>query len=110
MLSAEKNKVLTQVGSGTPMGDYLRRYCMLIGGASELDANPIKTIRLMGEDLVLYKDLGGRYGLVHQPAVRRCRQPRPRQALRHQGLSGEGMRRPPVRLYGAAAGARASDL
>src|SRR6266704_2862391 len=64
MLSAEKNKVLTQVGPGTPMGDYLRRYWMPIGGASELDANPIKTIRLMGEDLVLYKDLGGRYGLV----------------------------------------------
>src|SRR2546423_15622500 len=73
MLSAEKNKVLTQVGPGTPMGDYLRRYWMPIGGASELDANPIKTIRLMGEDLVLYKDLGGGFGLVdrhfpHRPA------------------------------------------
>ncbi len=64
MLSAEKNKILTQVGPGTPMGDYLRRYWMPIGGASELDANPIKAIRLLGEDLVLYKDLGGRYGLV----------------------------------------------
>jgi len=64
MLSAEKNEILTQVGAGTPMGDYLRRYWMPIGGASELDANPIKPIRLMGEDLVLYKDLGGRYGLV----------------------------------------------
>ena len=64
MLSADKNNILTQVGPGTPMGVYLRRYWMPIGGASELDANPIKTIRLMGEDLVLYKDLGGRYGLV----------------------------------------------
>ena len=51
MLSAEKNRVLTQVGPGTPMGDYLRRYWHPIGGASELDANPIKPIRLMGEDL-----------------------------------------------------------
>jgi hypothetical protein len=41
------------------MGELLRRYWMPIGGASELDANPIKPIRLMGEDLVLYKDLGG---------------------------------------------------
>ena len=37
---------------------------MPIGGASELDANPIKAIRLLGEDLVLYKDLGGQYGLI----------------------------------------------
>ena len=64
MLSSDKNKVLTQVGPGTPMGDYLRRYWQPIAGASELDANPIRAIRLLGEDLVLYKDLGGRYGLV----------------------------------------------
>ena len=64
MLSAEKNKILTQVGPGTPMGDYLRRYWHPIGGASELDANPIKPMRLLGEDLVLYKDLGGKYGLI----------------------------------------------
>ncbi len=59
-----KKQILTQVGPGTPMGEYLRRYWQPIGGASELDDNPIKAIRLLGEDLVLYKDLGGRYGLV----------------------------------------------
>jgi 5,5'-dehydrodivanillate O-demethylase len=64
VLSAEKNRILTQVDAGTPMGDYLRRYWMPIGGASELDTNPIKPIRLFGEDLVLYRDLGGRYGLI----------------------------------------------
>ena len=64
MLSADKNKILTQVGPGTPMGDYLRRYWQPIGGASELDDNPIKAMRLFGEDLVLYKDLGGNYGLL----------------------------------------------
>jgi len=53
VLSAEKNRLFTQVGPGTPMGELLRRYWMPIGGASELDANPIKPIRLMGEDLVL---------------------------------------------------------
>jgi 5,5'-dehydrodivanillate O-demethylase len=46
------------------MGELLRRYWMPIGGASELDTNPIKPIRLMGEDLVLYKDLGGQFGLL----------------------------------------------
>jgi len=64
VLSPEKNRLLTQVGPGTPMGELLRRYWMPIGGASELDTNPIKPIRLMGEDLVLYKDLGGQFGLL----------------------------------------------
>src|ERR1700740_626736 len=64
MLTAEKNELLTRVGPGTPMGNLLRRYWMPIGGASELDAAPIKPVRLMGEDLVLYRDRAGRYGLV----------------------------------------------
>jgi len=64
VLSPEKNRLLTQVGPGTPMGELLRRYWMPIGGASQLDTNPIKPMRLMGEDLVLYKDQGGRFGLL----------------------------------------------
>src|SRR5712671_4590938 len=64
MLTAAKNELLTRVGPGTPMGDLLRRYWMPIGGAAELDQVAIKPIRLMGEDLVVYKDLGGRFGLV----------------------------------------------
>src|SRR5690349_17041211 len=64
VLSPEKNRLLTQVGPGTPMGELLRRYWMPIGGASELDTNPIKPMRLMGEELVLYKDQGGRFGLL----------------------------------------------
>ena len=54
-----RNEMLTQVGPGTPMGELLRRYWHPIAGASELDDNPIKPMRLMGEDLVLYKDLSG---------------------------------------------------
>jgi 5,5'-dehydrodivanillate O-demethylase len=46
------------------MGDLLRRYWQPIGGASQLEHDPIKPIRLMGEDLVLYKDRAGTYGLV----------------------------------------------
>ncbi|MFZ0424423.1 MAG: aromatic ring-hydroxylating dioxygenase subunit alpha [Xanthobacteraceae bacterium] len=64
MLTAAKNELLTRVGPGTPMGALLRRYWMPIGGASEFDKISIKPVRLMGEDLVLYKDLGGRFGLV----------------------------------------------
>jgi 5,5'-dehydrodivanillate O-demethylase len=64
VLTAARNELLTRVGPGTPMGALLRRYWMPIGGASELDQVSIKPIRLLGENLVLYKDLGGQYGLV----------------------------------------------
>ena len=37
MLTAEKNKMLTQVGPGTPMGELLRRYWMPIAGAAEFE-------------------------------------------------------------------------
>lgn len=69
MLSAEKNRELTEVGPGTPMGEVLRRHWHPVAGIDELERRPIKPLRLMGEDLVLFKDLSGRYGLVE----RRCR-------------------------------------
>ncbi len=62
-------ELLTQTGARTPMGDLLRRYWWPIAGASELDQPGTKPVRLMGEDLVLYKDLGGRWGLID----RNCR-------------------------------------
>ena len=64
MLSEAKNALFAQVGAGTPMGDLLRRYWMPIAGESEFASESIKAVRLFGEDLVLYKDLGGTYGLV----------------------------------------------
>ena len=68
MLNAERNHTLTRVGPGTPMGNLLRRYWMPVAGVAEFDQQAIKPLRLMGEDLVLFKDLGGNYGLVD----RRC--------------------------------------
>ena len=64
LLTAARNELLTRVGTGTPMGELLRRYWQPIAGASELDSNPIKPLRLLGEDLVLYRDGGGHYGLI----------------------------------------------
>jgi 5,5'-dehydrodivanillate O-demethylase len=64
MLDAAKNRLLTEVGPGTPMGNLLRRYWMPIAGASEFESESIKPIRLMGEDLTLYKDSSGTFGLV----------------------------------------------
>ena len=64
MLDHSKNQLLTQVGPGTPMGDLLRRYWMPIAAVSEFEDKSIKPVRLMGEDLTLYKDLSGTFGLV----------------------------------------------
>ncbi len=71
MLSEEKNRQLTRVGPGEPMGDYLRRYWIPFAGATELDANPVKPVRLLGEDLTLYRDKSGKYGLVDRQCLHR---------------------------------------
>jgi 5,5'-dehydrodivanillate O-demethylase len=65
MLSKEKNEQLTRVGPGTPMGELLRRYWWPIATASMLGPVPIKR-RLLGEDLVLYRDKSGALGLLEE--------------------------------------------
>jgi 5,5'-dehydrodivanillate O-demethylase len=69
MLDAPTNRLLTEVGPGTPMGALLRRYWHPIAALDELEREPVKAVRLMGEDLVLYRSLEGRLGLVG----RQCR-------------------------------------
>ena len=64
MLDETANRRLSEVGRGTPMGELLRRYLHPIGAVGELDDHPTKPVRLMGEDLVLYRDLLGTYGLI----------------------------------------------
>jgi 5,5'-dehydrodivanillate O-demethylase len=81
-----RNEMLCRVGRGTPMGELLRRYWHPIAGASELDDNPVKAIRLMGEDLVLFRDLSGRYGLLD----RHC--PHRRADLSYGYVEKEGIR------------------
>jgi 5,5'-dehydrodivanillate O-demethylase len=65
MLSREENVSLTQVGPGTPAGELLRRYWHPVAVAGELtDEKPIKAVRILGEDLVVFRDRKGIYGLV----------------------------------------------
>jgi len=64
MLPEEENKLLMEVGPGTLMGELMRRYWMPIAAVAELDDQPTKPVRLMGEDLVLYRDRSGSYGLI----------------------------------------------
>ena len=86
MLTKEKNDLLTQVTPGKPMGELLRRYWHPIAGVSEFDKRATKPIRLMGEDLVLYKDLSGRFGLID----RHC--PHRRADLAYGMVEKEGLR------------------
>ncbi len=55
---------LTEVGRGTPMGELLRRYWHPVGLASHATSTP-REVRVLGEDLVLFRDLTGRPGLLH---------------------------------------------
>ena len=64
MLSAQENERLTRVGPGTPMGELMRRYWHPVAAVAELDAHPVKAVKLLGESLVLYRDLQGRLGLI----------------------------------------------
>ena len=65
MLNEETNQLLTRVGPGTPMGNLLRRHWMPVAGVAEFDAqNTHRPVRLLGEDLVLYRDKSGTFGLV----------------------------------------------
>ncbi len=65
MLSAEDNALFTKVGPGTPCGELLRRYWMPVAAIKELtDEKPIKRVRIMGENLVLFRDGKGNLGLI----------------------------------------------
>src|ERR671931_2849619 len=65
MLSREQEELLTRVGPGTPAGELLRRYWYPIAVASELtEEQPAKFVRLLGENLVLFRDKRGRVGLL----------------------------------------------
>ena len=58
---------LCRVDRGTPCGEYLRRFWQPICAETDLGDVP-KTIRILGEDLVVFRDGSGRIGLLE----RRC--------------------------------------
>lgn len=61
---------LTQVGPGTPMGELLRRYWHPIGLAGDATDTP-RQVRVLGEDLILFRDKAGRPGLVYPNCAHR---------------------------------------
>src|SRR5437879_764293 len=66
MLTAEENELLTRVGPEAPMGQVMRRYWIpacLSSEVPEPDGDPVR-VRLLGEDLVAYRDSSGQVGML----------------------------------------------
>src|SRR5665647_1514648 len=93
MESPEQNQLLTEVGRGTPMGELMRRYWQPIGAAVELEDKWTQRVRLLGEDLVLFRNRQGQLGLIADLG------PHPRPLLpRFDGFVAEGT----IRMMGRA--------
>lgn len=68
MLSKEENELLTRVGPNAPMGELFRRYwipALLSEEIPEPDCPPVQ-VRLLGEELVAFRDTKGRIGLLDE--------------------------------------------
>jgi phthalate 4,5-dioxygenase len=66
MLSKEDNELITQTDRGTPMGELFRRFWLPALLSEELpgrDCNPVR-VRMLGEDLVAFRDTEGKVGLI----------------------------------------------
>jgi phthalate 4,5-dioxygenase len=65
MLSKEDNEFLCRVGPGTPMGNLLRQYWMPFIKSEDLEADgEPKRVKLLGEDLIAFRDTSGQVGLM----------------------------------------------
>lgn len=65
MVTREENERMTRIGPGTPAGTLMRRYWQPLCPLAEVTAEkPVKRVRILGENLVLYRDTTGKLGLV----------------------------------------------
>jgi 5,5'-dehydrodivanillate O-demethylase oxygenase subunit len=71
MLSQDVNDRYTRVSAGTPTGELMRRYWHPISTVSQMNDKWTKKIRLLGEDLILYKDRSGTFGLMEPHCAHR---------------------------------------
>lgn len=72
MMSQEQNDLITKTGPAAPAGKLMRMYWQPAALMDELDgARPVKPVRLLGENFVLFKDEQGRYGLLDRDCPHR---------------------------------------
>ena len=73
MLSAADNELLVRTGEGTAMGEYFRRYWLPVALSREMpapDSPPIR-VKVMGEELIAFRDTNGRVGLIEPRCAHR---------------------------------------
>ncbi len=72
MLSAEMNDRIARVGPGTPCGELMRRYWIPFLPTAKLDEDGVQKVRLLGEDLTVYRDTSGNLGLIGDRCLHRA--------------------------------------
>ncbi|HUB96004.1 MAG TPA: Rieske 2Fe-2S domain-containing protein [Stellaceae bacterium] len=87
MLSPEDNKLFTSIGPGTPMGDVLRRYWHPVGCSEFVTSKP-RRVKVMGEELVLYRGESGKPALMQLRCAHRSL------ALDYGRVEGDNLRCP----------------
>jgi len=78
-MKAEHNELITRVGPGTPCGDLLRHYWQPVALVDEFNSaldpamavRPVKAVRLLGQDFVLFKNAAGQFGLLDRDCPHR---------------------------------------
>lgn len=82
----ERQDRLTLVGPGTPMGKYMRCFWHPVAAVAELESEPVKGVKLLGERLALFRNDDGSFGLVAE----RC--PHRGTSLACGMIDGDGLR------------------
>lgn len=73
-MNARDNQLLTQIGPGSQMGALHRRFwipAVLSEEVAQPDCTPVR-VRLMGEDLIAFRDSHGKVGLLNSRCPHRC--------------------------------------
>src|SRR5437868_3729429 len=72
MMSQEQNDLITRTGAKDPCGKLMRMYWQPAALVDELQGpRPIRAVKLLGEDLVLFRNEQGRYGLIARHCAHR---------------------------------------
>ena len=72
MMNQEQNDLITRIGPNTPCGRLMRNYWQPAALTAELaDSRPIKAVRLLGGEFVLFRDEAGRLGLMDRDCPHR---------------------------------------
>jgi nitrite reductase/ring-hydroxylating ferredoxin subunit len=72
MMSQEQNDLITRIGPNDPCGKLMRMYWQPAALVDELQGpRPIRPVKLLGEDLVMFRDNEGRYGLIDRHCAHR---------------------------------------